>query len=161
MHTSPLNARPSIRVLAFLLAVLTSTGGMGSAPTRASSTESGSTASANDKDGKRDFRGVDLGKYQVRTYYPLEGQKSVVAFTLYATVTKDNAAEFERLLKNRRHKVRDQVIVATRLVPLTDFNDSDLTSFRRRILLRLRRMLPELPIQDVYISDFELSVKAF
>lgn len=106
------------------------------------------------------LEGVELGEFQVRTYYPVEAQKSDVSFTLYATVKSDEAAKFEQLLENRRHKVRDEVIIATRLVPLADFNDPGLEAFRRRVLLRLRRSLPELEIQDAYLSDFELTVEA-
>ena len=63
-------------------------------------------------------------------------------------------------MQNRQHKIRDQVITATRLVPLVEFDQADLASFRRRILLRLRRTLPELKIDDVYVSNFELKVQS-
>jgi hypothetical protein len=52
------------------------------------------------------------------------------------------------------------VITATRLAPLAVYNEADLASFRRRILVRLRRAMPELVLEDVYISDFTLIVKS-
>jgi hypothetical protein len=55
--------------------------------------------------------------------------------------------------------VRDQVIMATRLVPVEEYDDAELTKFRRRILLRLRRTMPELMIEDVFVSDFNLVVE--
>ena len=116
---------------------------------------------ADDQADKPGFQGIELGDFLVRTYYPIEAQKSVVTFTLYATVKDEDAAEFERLLENRRQKVRDQTIVATRLVPVADFNDPQLASFRRRILLRLHRTLPDLPIQDAYLTNFEIEVESF
>lgn len=112
---------------------------------------------ANETESKT--RGVALGEYRIRAYYPVEAKRSTVAFTLYGIVASENAGEFERLLENRRQKVRDQVIVATRLVPLADFDDPDLKQFRRRILLRLRRALPELEMDDIYVSDFQLEVR--
>jgi hypothetical protein len=51
------------------------------------------------------------------------------------------------------------VITVSRLIPLAHFDESDLKTFRRRILLRLRRALPELVLVDVYVSDFQLKVQ--
>jgi hypothetical protein len=89
----------------------------------------------------------------------VEAKRSTVLFTLYAIVSNENAGEFGQLIENRRHKVRDQVIIATRLVPLADFDDPQLKEFRRRILLRLRRTLPELAIDDIYVSDFHIEIR--
>jgi hypothetical protein len=163
MHPNAIDTLPPNRPLVFTAAMLALLAGMTGARARADSAAAGSASAAQaagDKDAESDFQGIDLGEYAVRTYYPVEAQKSVVTFTLYATVKNEDAAEFERLLEHRRNKVRDQVIIATRLVPLADFNDPELASFRRRLLLRLRRMLPELAIQDTYLSDFELTVEA-
>jgi hypothetical protein len=163
MHANPIQTSPLIRPLASAVAVLTLLGGMAGAPARAEEADADNTSATEAADGrgsKSDFRGVDLGEYLVHTYYPVEAQKSVVSFKLFATVKKEDAAEFNRLLKHRLNKVRDQVIIATRLVPVADFNDPELASLRRRILLRLRRTLPELAIQDAYLGDFELTVEA-
>jgi hypothetical protein len=46
------------------------------------------------------------------------------------------------------------------MVPLAYFDEPDLKTFRRRILLRLRRALPALVIDDVYVSDFQLRVQS-
>ena len=103
---------------------------------------------------------IELGEYKIRSYYPVQARKSIVRFVLYATTEEGHFAETKRLAQSRRHKVRDQVITATRMVPLAHFDEPDLKSFRRRVLLRLRRTLPELTIKDVYISDFELKVQS-
>src|SRR5262249_27666795 len=47
-------------------------------------------------------RGIGLGEYHIRAYYPVEAKRSTVAFTLYGIVPSENAAEFERLLENRK-----------------------------------------------------------
>ena len=86
-------------------------------------------------------------------------RRALTSFAIYATVAKDKLADSQHLLEHRLHKLRDQVIVVTRLMPLADFNDPELKSFRRRILLQLRRTLPELAIENVYVSDFELTVE--
>jgi hypothetical protein len=110
------------------------------------------------KDAK--IRGLELGEYRIRAYYPVESQKSTVRFVLHAAVASERLAEAERMVENRRHKLRDEVITATRMTPLALFDEPGLTSFRRRILVRLRRMLPELPIDEVFVSDFQLTVKS-
>ena len=83
-----------------------------------------------------------------------------MSFILHATVKKEDFSTFDHLYRHRKNKVRDQVIVATRLVPIEDYDDPELKKFRRRILLRLRRAMPELPIDEIYISDFALTVEA-
>jgi hypothetical protein len=42
-------------------------------------------------------------------------------------------------------------------VSIEEYDDPELKKFRRRILLRLRRALPELPIEEIRLSDFTLS----
>jgi hypothetical protein len=105
-------------------------------------------------------RGVELGDYRIRAYYPVEAQKSTVWFALYAKVGKERYQEISELVTNRKHKLRDQVIVATRMTPLGVFDEPGLESFRRRILMRLKRAVPELEIDDVYVSDFQLEVQS-
>lgn len=104
--------------------------------------------------------GIELGQFRIRTDYPVEAQKSTVRFVLYAAVKGDRSAEMQQLVEEHRQKVRDLVITATRLAPLAVFEEPDLTTFRRRILIRLRRSIPELAAEDLYISDFGLMVKS-
>jgi hypothetical protein len=103
---------------------------------------------------------IDLGEYRIRSYYPVQAQKSIVRFVVYATAPPDRLAEAQQLAAHRRHKIRDQIISATRMMPLAEFDDPDLKRFRRRVMLRLRRALPELPVEDLYISNFELQVQS-
>ena len=105
-------------------------------------------------------RGAELGEFRIRAYYPVEAQKSTVRFVLCATVASERFAETQRIVESRQNKLRDQVITATRMTPLTVFDEPGLESFRRRILMRLRRALPELAIDDLYVSDFQLTVKS-
>jgi hypothetical protein len=105
-------------------------------------------------------RGIELGEFRVRAYYPVQAQKSIVRFVLFATVAGERFSATKQLVEARRHKIRDEVITATRLVPLVDLDQADLINLRRRILLRLRRTLPELKVDDVFVSNFELKVQS-
>jgi hypothetical protein len=104
--------------------------------------------------------GIELGEFRIRTYYPVEAQKSTVRFILYGAVAIERAADARHVLELRRQKLRDEIITATRMAPLLIFNEAGLASFRRRVMVRLRRALPELPIDDVYLSEFQLMVKS-
>jgi hypothetical protein len=104
--------------------------------------------------------GINLGQYRVRSYYPVEAQKSTVTFALYASTSDEQLTGMKDMVKRHEHRIRDQVTTATRLAPLAEFDQPDLTAFRRRILTRLRRSLPDMQIDDVYISDFQLLVKS-
>ncbi len=105
-------------------------------------------------------RGIEVGEFRIRAYYPVQAQKSMVRFVLHLAAKGERYVALQKTVKSRRHKIRDQVIIATRLVPLANFDEADLKTFRRRILLRLRRTMPELPVDDVYVSNFELKVQS-
>jgi len=116
-------------------------------------------ASAEDEAGKA-IHGVALGDYRIRSYYQIDAQKSTVRFSLFATVKDEHFREVQGLVEEHRQKLRDQVIMATRLTPLSVFQEPDLATFRRRVLVRLRRALPELTIEDLYVSEFDLTIKS-
>ena len=104
--------------------------------------------------------GVSLGEYRIRAYHQVDAQKSTVRFSLYATVKSENLREIKHLVEEHQQKLRDQIIMATRLAPLAVFQEPDLATFRRRVLLRLRRVLPDLAIEDLYVSEFDLTIKS-
>lgn len=105
-------------------------------------------------------RGIDLGEFRIRAYYPVDAQKSTVQFDLHVAVASKHYAEMQRLADIHEHKLRDEVITAARMSPLAIFDEPGLDGFRRRIYLRLRRALPALVIDDVYVSKFQLTVKS-
>jgi hypothetical protein len=105
-------------------------------------------------------RGVDLGEYHIKAYYPVQAQKSTVRFILHAKVPAERYQEIAEIVSTRINKLRDQVIIATRMTPLSLFDQPGLDSFRRRILMRLKRAVPELEIDDVLVSDFTLEVQS-
>lgn len=107
-----------------------------------------------------EIRGVELGAFRIRSDYPAEAQKSTVRFKLYVAIRGDKLNTMSRMIEEHRQKIRDEVITSTRLSPIGVFEEPDLKTFRRRILMRLRRSMPELVVEDLYLSDFGLSVKS-
>jgi hypothetical protein len=106
------------------------------------------------------IRGVELGDYYIRCHYPVQAQKSVIRFMLYTAVPSERYRDVQQVVESHRHKLRDLVITVTRLTPQPYFDEPDLKSFRRLMLMRLRRALPELNLDDVYVTDFQLVVQS-
>lgn len=104
--------------------------------------------------------GIWLGEFKVRTDYPVEAQKCTVRFILYASVDEKQRDKMRQFAAHHQQKIRDVVIIATRLAPLHVFHEPDLSKFRRRILIRLRHSLPELAIDDLYFSEYGLLVRS-
>jgi hypothetical protein len=113
--------------------------------------EAGSDANAN---------GILLGEYRVRAEYPVEAQKITVRFVLYATAPAEHSAEMRELVESHQRRIRDLVITTTRLAPLALLEEPDLSKFRRRLIIRLRRALPELTVDELYVSDFGLMIRS-
>lgn len=100
------------------------------------------------------IRGIKLGEFLLRDFSPIEEMKMRLHFTLYAVVKREHAAAMEKHLHDHEARIRDHVLTAVRLVPWRAFEEPDLHTFRRRILLRLRRAMPDLEIEDLCLTDF-------
>jgi hypothetical protein len=157
---SLLSAAVKIAALGIAVGVRTASGAHGAAAdAHAAESSDRAEASAEAKSGKA-IHGISLGDYRIRSYFQVAAQKSTVRFTLYATVKDEYYADMQSLVEEHRQKLRDQIILATRLAPLSVFQEPDLITFRRRILVRLRRVIPDLTIEDLYLSEFDLVIKA-
>jgi hypothetical protein len=149
-----------LAAIAAALSVRNASGAHGHASEPAAAEASAHAEPTAEAESGKAIHGVSLGDYRIRSYYHVDAQKSTVRFSLFATVKDEHFADVQRLVEEHRQKLRDQVIMATRLAPLTVFQEPDLASFRRRILLRLRRAIPELTIEDLYVSEFDLTIKS-
>jgi hypothetical protein len=116
-------------------------------------------SSAKASSGKA-IHGVSLGDYRIRSYYQVDAQKGTVRFSLFATVKDEHFGQMQRLVEEHRQKIRDQVIMATRLAPLTVFQEPDLATFRRRLLVRLRRAIADFTAEDLCLSEFDVTIKS-
>jgi len=103
--------------------------------------------------------GFKLGDFYIKNFRPAEGAKTKLTFTLHAAVWSDKADQFEGLLENRTARIRDQVITSARMSEASVYRDPELRLFRRRILIRIRRAMPSLPIEEIYLSDFRYFVE--
>lgn len=100
--------------------------------------------------------GVLIGDFMFRGIRGAEGVKTRLSFSLYAAVDNAERDQFERVLEQRRHRIREQVITAIRLTKTSDLQEPSLARLKRRILMRLRRTSPGLPIHDLHFRQLAL-----
>jgi hypothetical protein len=157
---SLLSAAVKIAAVGIALAVRTASGAHGAAADAHAAEPAERAEASADAEASKAIHGISLGDYRIRSYYQVAAQKSTVSFSLYATVKDEHYAGMQRLVEEHRQKLRDQIILATRLAPLSVFQEPDLITFRRRLLVRLRRVIPDFTIEDLYLSEFDLVIKA-
>ena len=104
------------------------------------------------------WRGVPLGEFHIQHMRPLENLKLVLSFDLTASVGETNEAYLVKLVAARKHRLRDQVIVAVRAAPTVVFDEPELVELRRRIHLRVQEVLEGSEIADIYLTNFDCQV---
>lgn len=103
--------------------------------------------------------GYEIGDFTIKDVRPAEGAKTRLSFTLHAAVIDEELPKFKKLASARTARIRDQVITSIRLSEPTAYQEADLGHLRRRILLRLRRALPELKIEEMLLSEWHYVVE--
>jgi hypothetical protein len=98
--------------------------------------------------------GFKLGEFSVLNVHHAEGLKSKVLFTLYVEIEEGAEQKFAHAWADCQRRFEDQVLTTVRMCELADFQEPDLHRFRRRLIVRLRRTVPELPLSELYITDF-------
>lgn len=101
----------------------------------------------------------ELGDFRIKNFRPVQREKVKLNFTVWIEVEDGKQMNFEQVWNTRKHRIRNQIITSARLVPPNEFEDPTLNALRRRIFLRLRRAVPELPISEVFISEFSYIVE--
>jgi hypothetical protein len=157
---SLLSTALKLAAIAAALTVRAATGAHGQAAEPPAAESTAHAAPAAEAESEKAIHGVSLGDYRIRSYYLVDAQKGTVRFSLFATVKDEHFGEMQRLVEEHQQKLRDQVIMATRLAPLAVFQEPDLATFRRRLLVRLRRAIPDLAIEDLCVSEFDLVIKS-
>ena len=100
-------------------------------------------------------RAVSVGEYMISDLRAAEGAKLRISFELYIDADDEHLDELHAMVGDYRHRIRSEVIVAIRTSEQTDFEEPGLDRMRRRILARLKRALPELPIDKLYVGAFQ------
>ena len=100
-------------------------------------------------------KAVSLGQYLISDLRAIEGAKLRVSFELYLDADDEHSHELRELVGAYKHRIRSEVITAIRTCEQTDFEEPDLDRMRSRVIARLKRALPELPIDKLYVGAFQ------
>lgn len=101
------------------------------------------------------IKAVSLGQYLISDLRAVEGAKLRVSFELYLDADEEHSHELRELVGAYKHRIRSEVITAIRTCEQTDFEEPDLARMRSRVIARLKRALPELPIDKLYVGAFQ------
>lgn len=98
---------------------------------------------------------VMIGQFFIRDLRATEDAKVRLSFSLHAKIAEEDAQAAESFVKSHKHRLRNEVITAIRTCEQNDFQEADLTRFRRRIHARLRRAMPQLKIERLLVGEYE------
>ncbi len=98
---------------------------------------------------------VSLGEFSISELRAVEGAKLRIHFHLYAGVDADEAESLRKQVEEHQHRIRNEVLIAIRLCEQHEFQEPGLDRVRRRVLARLNRSLPDLPIDRLLVGEFE------
>jgi flagellar basal body-associated protein FliL len=101
------------------------------------------------------IKAVSLGQYLISDLRAVEGAKLRVSFELYLDADDEHSHELRELVSAYKHRIRSEVITAIRTCEQAEFEEPDLDRMRSRIIVRLKRALPELPIEKLFVGAFQ------
>ncbi|MEO1497446.1 MAG: hypothetical protein AAFV43_09880 [Planctomycetota bacterium] len=101
-----------------------------------------------------EFFGATIGEFFYRDVRPVEGTKLRLSFQLALSVAPESSRQTERVIKQKRHRVRGAVLTAIRLCRIRDFREPGLETLRQRIAAQVHRAVPDLPRGKLLISEF-------
>lgn len=102
------------------------------------------------------FGEVDLGEFFVTRLLPNSPKVLIVRCQLFAVVDKNDTAELEQALLQRRSRMRDAVISLIQKAELESLEDPDLTWLRDELTTVINRTLDTLVVRDVAFSDLSI-----
>ncbi|MCC9605667.1 flagellar basal body-associated FliL family protein [Blastopirellula sp. JC732] len=97
---------------------------------------------------------IALKPFGITAYQPLANTTLRIDFQLYMMVNAENQSEFEALLAQNEHRLREQVIVTLRSSEVSDLTDPSLGLLKRKILEKTNRILGKPLVKSVIFSDY-------
>ena len=101
---------------------------------------------------------VAVGKFVIREPRPTENMKLDLRFNLDIVVQQKNKAKLEEEIETHRNRLKDQVITAIRTAQTPEFDEPTLDKIKHRIQIRIRSLLEGIPIEGLYITDYQCQI---
>ncbi len=95
-----------------------------------------------------------LGKFKIKDLRPTRNETAKLTFTLHLAFSKSVTEDQVAQLEHWKHRLRDQVITAIRITEMKDFQEPDLSRFRRKILIRVNRLLKAKLAEEVFVTEY-------
>ena len=113
-----------------------------------------------EEEGKEDEKPtieVDMKQYDVTAFQPTSNTTLRINFHLFGIVYFEDQVEFEKLMAENQHRIREQILITVRSSEVTDLTDAGLGLIKRKILEKTNRALGKPLVQKVIFSDFAFS----
>lgn len=99
---------------------------------------------------------LGLGDFHVRDWRPTRNETPNLRFAVTIEFDADTPPMTRARLPHWINRLRDQTIIAVRLAETKDFAEPNLAQVQRLIRVRVSRILPQLGVHRVLITDFAL-----
>ena len=97
---------------------------------------------------------LELGQFNIKDLRPIRNETAKLTFTLYLAFSESLDEQQVDQLEHWKHRLRDQVITAVRVTQMKDFQEPDLSSLRRNILIRVNRLLKSKSVEEVFLTEY-------
>lgn len=97
---------------------------------------------------------VELGRYNVTRYNPVNDTTLIVDFELFGVVLAEEQSDFTHHFEKNKVRLREQVIMTLGGADTTELTDAELGLLKRRILEKTNRALGKPMVQEVLFSKF-------
>jgi len=97
---------------------------------------------------------VDLGQYAATIWQPERQTSLLISFQLYGTVKAGQAAEFASRYEEKKHRIRERLLVAARQLTLEDVTDPSLANLRSLAVKIVNDGLGKRMVDSVVVSEF-------
>ncbi len=111
----------------------------------------------NEEEGKEDVKPtieVDMKQYGVTAFQPTSNTTLRIDFHLFGIVYLEDQVEFDQLMLENEHRIREQILITVRSSEVTDLTDAGLGLIKRKILEKTNRSLGKPLVRKVIFSDF-------
>ncbi len=97
---------------------------------------------------------LDLGEFKINDLRPTRNMTAKLTFKLHLAFSKSLTETQVEQLERWKHRLRDQVIVATRITQAKEFQEPDLSRFQKTILVRVNRLFQSKIAEDVLLTEY-------
>lgn len=97
---------------------------------------------------------LDLGSFRIKDHRPTRNETAKVTFKMHLAFTSELTEKQVEQLQSWKHRLRNQVIITIRTLDLKEFQEPDLASLRRKVLIRINRLFKAKLAEEVLLTQY-------